>query len=48
MPQVKRVIRYSVTKNGHTTLFKKKSSAHKRVSASTRRVNHHKRKRRIV
>ena len=47
MPRVKKVVRYSVTKNGHTTLFKKKSAAHKRVISSTHRV-HHKRRKRIV
>ena len=47
MPRVKKVVRYSVTKNGHTTLFKKKSAAHKRVSASICRV-HHKKKKHIV
>ena len=27
MPQVKKVVRYKVVKNGHTTLFKKKISS---------------------
>ena len=30
MPQVKKVVRYKVVKNGHTTLFKKKSAAAKK------------------
>jgi len=48
MPQVKKVVRYKVVKNGHTTLFKKKSAARKRAHGESHPVRHHKRRRRIV
>ena len=56
MPQVRKVVRYKVVKNGHTTLFKKKSAAHKRAHGESHTahhhkhsaVHHHRRRRRIV
>ena len=48
MPQVKKVVRYKVVKNGHTTLFKKKSAARKRAHGVSHAPTHHRRKRHIV
>ena len=48
MPQVKKVVRYKVVKNGHTTLFKKKTAARKRAHGGSHPVRHHKHIRHIV
>ena len=48
MPKVQKVVRYKVVKNGHTTLFKKKTAARKRAHGESNPVRHHKRRRHIV
>ena len=43
MPQVKRIVRYKVTKNGHTTTHKTKAAARKKVHGSmSAHKQHHK------
>ena len=48
MPQVIKVVRYKVVKNGHTTLLKKKSAAPKRAHGESHPVRHHKHRIHIV
>ena len=48
MPKVQRVVRYKVVKNGHTTLFKKKTAARKRAHGESHPVHNHKHRRHIV
>ena len=48
MPKVQKVVRYKVVKNGHTTLFKKKTAARKRAHGGSHPVRHHKHIRHIV
>ena len=47
MPKVKRIVRYKVTKNGHTTTHKTKTAARKKAH-ETMSTHKHRHRRKVV